>query len=148
MKKFLKALALTYSLLGLAWVGAQTFQGGIRGTVADPTGAAIGTAKVTLVDEATGVARATLTGTGGEYSFSAVNPATYTVTVETPGFKKLDRKGLVVNTQEFLLVDLKMEVGDVTQSVNVTEEVPLMETENASTGQVVDRKSTRLNSSH
>ena len=79
-----------------------------------------------------------MTNTGGEYSFSAVNPATYTVTVETPGFKKAERKGLVINTQEFILVDVKMEVGDVTQSVNVTEEVPLMETENASTGQVVD----------
>ena len=138
MKQSLKALALAYFLLGCSWVGAQTFQGGIRGAVSDPTGAAIGTAKVTLTDEATGVTRATLTNTGGEYSFSAVNPATYTVTVETPGFKRLDRKGLVVNTQEFMLVDLKMEVGDVTQSVNVTEEVPLMETENASTGQVID----------
>src|ERR1035438_5012341 len=105
MKKFLKALALTYSLLGCSWVGAQTFQGGIRGTVSDPTGAAIGTAKVTLTNEATGVSRATVTNTGGEYSFSAVNPAAYTVTVETPGFKKLDKKGLVVNTQEFVLVD-------------------------------------------
>ena len=138
MKKSLKTLALAYTLLGCSWVGAQTFQGGVRGTVADPTGAAIGTAKVTLTDEGTGVSRATITGTGGEYSFTAVNPSKYTVTVETPGFKKLDRKGLVVSTQEFLLVDLKMEVGDVTQSVNVTEEVPLMETENASTGQVID----------
>ena len=138
MKKSLKVLALAYSLFACSWVGAQTFQGGVRGSVSDPTGAAIGTAKVTLTDDATGVSRATLTGSGGEYSFSAVNPATYTVTVETPGFKKLDRKGVVVNTQEFLLVDLKMEVGDVTQSVNVTEDVPLMETENASTGQVID----------
>src|ERR1035441_4618695 len=138
MKQFLKVMALAYSLLGCSWVGAQTFQGGIRGAVSDPTGAAIGTAKVMLTNEGTGVSRATVTGTGGEYSFTAVNPASYTVTVESPGFKKLDRKGLVVNTQEFLLVDLKLEVGDVTQSVNVNEEVPLMETENASTGQVID----------
>jgi hypothetical protein len=138
MKQFLKTLAVAYSLLGCSWVGAQTFQGGIRGSVSDPTGAAIGTAKVTLTDEATAVSRATVTNTGGEYSFTAVNPATYTVTVETPGFKRVDRKGLVINTQEFVTVDLKMEVGDVSQSVNVTEEVPLMETENASTGQVID----------
>ncbi len=138
MKQYLKVLALAYSLLGCSWVGAQTFQGGVRGAVTDSTGAAMATAKVTLTDEATGVSRATVTNTGGEYSFSAVNPATYTVSVEMPGFKKLDRKGLVVNTQEFVLVDMKMEVGEVTQSVNVTEEVPLMETENASTGQVID----------
>ena len=138
MKISVKSLALVYSLAYCSWVGAQTFQGGVRGSISDATGAAIATAKVTLSDEATGVSRATLSGTGGEYSFSAVNPATYTVTVEAPGFKKLDRKGVTVNTQEFLLVDLKMEVGDVTQSVNVSEEIPLMETETASTGQVID----------
>ena len=138
MKPYLQIGALVSALLTCSQLGAQTFQGGVRGTVTDPTGAAIGTAKVTLTNEATGVSVATITNTGGGYSFTAVNPATYTVSVETPGFKKLDKKGLVVNTQEFLLVDLKMEVGDVTQSVNVTEDVPLMETENASTGQVID----------
>jgi hypothetical protein len=118
----------------------QTFQGAVRGTVSDPTGAAIGTAKVTLADQATGISRATLTGTGGEYSFTALNPATYTVLVESPGFKRLEKKGVVVSTQEFLIVDLKLEVGDVNQSVNVTEEVPLLESENASTGQVIDNQ--------
>jgi hypothetical protein len=133
----MKQLAF-YLLLCASWVGAQTFQGGVRGAVSDPTGAAIGTAKVTLTDQSTGVARATITGTGGEYSFTAVNPSTYTITDQTPANKKLERKGVVVQTQDSLLVDLKLEVGDVTQSVNVTEEVPLMETENASTGQVID----------
>jgi hypothetical protein len=121
-------------------VGAQTFQGGVRGAVTDASGASIGTAKVTLTNDGTGAARATVTNTTGEYSFAAVNPATYSITVEAPGFNKLDRKGVVVNTQEFLTVDLKMEVGEVTQTVNVTEEVPLMETENASTGQVIDNQ--------
>jgi hypothetical protein len=110
----------------------------VRGTVTDSSGAAIGTAKVTLSDQATGISRATLTGTGGEYSFTAVNPATYSVIVESPGFKRLEKKDVVVNTQEFIIVDLKLEVGDVTQSVNVTEEIPLLESENASTGQVID----------
>ena len=122
MKRSIQLWTVVYSLLGCSWLGAQTFQGGLRGSVSDPTGAAIATAKVTLTDEATGVTRATVTNTGGEYSFTAVNPSKYTVSVEAPGFKKLDRKGLVVNTQEFLLVDMKVEVGDVTQSVNVTEE--------------------------
>jgi trimeric autotransporter adhesin len=127
-------------LAGLpAW--AQTFQGGVRGTIQDNSGAAVSVAKVTLTDEGTGISRSTVTGTAGEYSFSAVNPATYTVSIEKPGFKQLDRKGLVVSTQEFLLVDLKLEVGDVTQSVNVTaEDVPLLETENASTGQMIDNQ--------
>src|ERR1700730_16413624 len=112
-------LSRIFTLMAASALWGQTFQGAVRGSVSDPTGAAIGTAKVTLADQATGISRATLTGTGGEYSFTAVNPATYTVTVESPGFKKLEKKGVVVNTQEFLIVDLKLEVGDVTQSVNV-----------------------------
>src|SRR5580700_4213427 len=115
----------TLGLLAASGVWGQTFQGAVRGTVSDPTGAAISIAKVTLADQATGIARATLTGAGGEYSFTAVNPATYTVSVESPGFKKLEKLGVVVNTQESLIVDLKLEVGEVTQSVNVIEEVML-----------------------
>src|SRR5207245_363302 len=66
--------------------------------------------------------------------------APYSVTVESPGFKKFDRKGVIVATQAFVTLDLKLEIGDVTESVNVTEHVPLLETSNASMGQVVDRQ--------
>ena len=118
---------------------AQSFQGGIRGTVTDGTGAAVAAAKVTLVEQATGISRSTISESGGQYSFTALDPASYSITIEAPGFKQLDRKNVVVNTQEFLTVDMKLEVGDVTQSVNVTaEDVPLLETTNASTGQVID----------
>ncbi len=135
------AISFIFAALAGSPVWAQTFQGGIRGTVQDTSGAAIGVAKVTLIDEGTGITRSTITGNGGEYSFSAVVPATYTVSLEKPGFKKLDQKGIVVGTQEFVTVDLKLDVGDVTQSVNVTaDSVPLLETENASTGQEIDNQ--------
>ena len=135
------AISFVCTLLVGSSAWAQTFQGGVRGTIQDTSGAAIAVAKVTLTDEGTGIARSTITGNGGEYSFSAVVPATYTISIEKPGFKKLDNKGVVVGTQEFVTVDLKLDVGDVTQSVNVTaEDVPLLETENASTGQVIDNQ--------
>ncbi|HEY3823222.1 MAG TPA: carboxypeptidase regulatory-like domain-containing protein [Bryobacteraceae bacterium] len=128
-------------LMAGASIQAQTFTGGVRGTIQDSSGAAIGVAKVTLIDEATGIERSTVSGNGGEYSFSAVVPSTYTVSVEKPGFKKLDKKNVIVSTQEFLLVDLRVDVGEVTQSVNVTaDDVPLIETENASTGQMIDNQ--------
>jgi hypothetical protein len=118
---------------------AQTFTGGVRGTVSDTSGATIATAKVTLADPSTGFTRSTISGSGGEYAFASVSPATYTISVESPGFKKLERKGLIVGTQEFVITDLKLDVGDVTQSVNVTAaDVPLLETDNASTGQTID----------
>jgi hypothetical protein len=119
-------------------VWAQTFQGGMRGKVADATGAVIGLAKITLTDEATGITRATVSNDAGEYSFTALNPATYSVSAEKPGFSTIVKKGLVVSTQEFLTVDLQLTVGEVTESVSVSEEVPLLETTNASTGQVID----------
>ena len=121
-----------------AW--GQSFQGGVRGNVADPAGGAIAQAKVTLTDEATGLARPTLTSGVGEYSFSAVNPSSYTLIVQAPGFQTYEKKGTTVATQQFLTLDVKLEVGEVTQTVMVTEETPMIESSNASTGQVIDRQ--------
>jgi trimeric autotransporter adhesin len=126
------------AIAATAW--GQSFQGGIRGSIADPGGAAVAQAKVTLTDEGTGIARPTLTSTIGEYSFSAVNPATYTLVVQAPGFRTFEQKGVTVATQQFLTLDVKLEIGEVTQTVMVTEEVPLIESSNASTGQVIDRQ--------
>ena len=123
-----------------AHLSAQSYQGGLRGTISDPDEATIGDAKVTLINEATSVARSTLSNASGEYVFNAVDPAAYTVAVEAPGFKHFERKGVAVATQQFLTIDMKMEVGQVTESVNVTEEIPLIENATASNGQVLDRQ--------
>ena len=119
---------------------AQTFQGGVRGIVADHTGAAMPDAMVTLVNEATGERRQTLSNSAGEYTFTAVLPATYTVRAEAPSFKRFEQTGVVVATQGFPTVDIKLQLGDVTQTVNVSGEVSLVEAANASTGQVVDKQ--------
>ena len=139
MRASVATAVLITSLLSLSVSGwAQSFQGGIRGKVADASGAVIGLAKVTLTDEGTGIARASVSNEEGQYSFTALNPSTYTVTAEKPGFKTLHQKGIVVSTQEFLTVDLQLTVGEVTETINVSEEAPLVETTNASTGQVID----------
>jgi len=117
----------------------QSYLGGVRGTVLDGSGKAIGEVKVTLVDEAGGGQRATISAAEG-FSFSQVVPATYTVVAEAPGFKRFERKHVIVATQETVSLDLKMEIGSVSESVQVTEEVPLVETSNASQGQVLDRQ--------
>jgi hypothetical protein len=120
---------------------AQSFHGGIRGAITDSSGAAVAAAKLTLTEQGTGITRSSVSETGGGFSFPDLNPSTYSVTVEKPGFKLLNQQNIVVGTQEFLTLDLKLDVGDVTQSVNVTaEDVPLLETENASTGQVIDNQ--------
>lgn len=119
---------------------AQSYLGGVRGLVQDPGKATIATAKVTLINQGTNVARSELSNASGEFSFSQVDPGTYMLTAESPGFKKFEQRGIVVGTQEFLTLDLKMEVGAVSESVQVTEEIPPLESSNASQGQVLDNQ--------
>jgi hypothetical protein len=118
----------------------QSTLGGVRGTVSDPSGAPIANVKVTLTNAGTGEPRTTLTNGSGSYDFSAVVPATYTISGEAASFKKLDRENVIVGTQQFLTVDLSLEVGTVSESVTVTEAVPLVEASNASQGQVLDNQ--------
>jgi trimeric autotransporter adhesin len=137
-------LSLSLSLLAFlastsaAW--AQSAYGNLRGSVTDQAGAAVASAKVTLLEESTGVSRSAVTSGAGEYVFANINPSTYTVIVEQAGFKKVERKGIIVATQSFVTTDVKLELGDVTQSIMVNEESPLLETATASQGQVVDRQ--------
>ncbi|MFN8940784.1 MAG: TonB-dependent receptor domain-containing protein [Acidobacteriota bacterium] len=142
MKK--SRLCLAFSLLALLAVNSATWAqsafGNMRGNVVDQGGATVANAKVTLLEESTGVTRSAVTSTAGEYVFANINPSSYTIIVEQSGFKKTERKGVVVATQQYVTLDVKLDVGDVTQSILVTEETPLLETATASTGQVVDRQ--------
>ena len=132
MKLFLIALLVSGSAF------AQTFQGSLRGRITDPDGAATSAAKITITDQATRVGRATITNDQGEYVFTAVTPGTYTVSAEAAGFKRLERKDVVITTQSATTVDLKLELGQVTDQIDVTAEAPLLETGEASTGQALD----------
>jgi len=125
-------------LLLCSLICAQSFVGGVRGLVQDPGGATIANANVTLRNDATGTVRTTISNSQGEYAFSQVEPATYVLVVENPGFKKLERRGVIIGTQEQIKVDLKMELGEVSQSVEVTSAVPLIENATASNGQVLN----------
>ncbi len=118
----------------------QSYYGSLRGTVLDPRDASVAVAKVTLTNDGTGASRSTISSSAGEFVFNEIVPATYSVTVESPGFKKFERKGIDVGTQQQVSLDLKLEVGQVTESIQVTEEAPLVESANASQGQVMDNQ--------
>src|SRR5438067_11610672 len=79
---------------------SQSYQGGLRGVVTDSGGGVMGGAKVELIDDATMVSRGTVTNASGEYVFSSVNRATYTILVESPGLKRFERKEVSVNTHQ------------------------------------------------
>src|SRR5215831_623591 len=105
----------------------------IQGALVDANGAAIANAKVMAIDEAKGVVvRQTNADKDGSFLLLPLPRGTYTVQVEAQGFKKLDRKGLVLDAYQVLnLGGVKLEVGEITNSVQVTAETPLIETATA-----------------
>src|SRR4029453_3039160 len=115
----------------------QGFHGGIRGAAHDAGGCVPGV-DVTLVNEATNLKRSTHTNERGEYVFASLDPGTYTLKATLAGFKTIERTGLAVGTQTFLVIDLTLEVGTVLENVTVKGESPLTETANASHGTVLD----------
>ena len=116
----------------------QGFQGGLRGSVRDAGGAVVPGVEVMLTNEATNLSRMTLSNESGEYSFAALEPGSYRLHASPAGFKAVDLTGIRVGTQQFVTLDLKLEVGAVAEAVSVTADVPLIETSNASTGTVLD----------
>lgn len=133
------AVALLLLPLVTSTVWAQTFTGGLRGAVRDPNGVIPGVA-VTLTNEATAVARETTTNDVGEYNFPAVQPGTYTLRASLTGFKTYENRGVRIGTQQFITLDITLEVGALQETITVTGAAPLIETSNASTGGVLDRQ--------
>jgi hypothetical protein len=122
-----------------ATLHAQSFQGGLRGTVKDPQGVIPG-ASITLINTANNVSRETVSNGVGEYSFPAVDPASYTIKITVQGYKTFERKGVVIGTQQFVTLDVQLEIGTIEETISVTAEAPLIETSNASTAEVLDTK--------
>jgi hypothetical protein len=121
-------------------VFGQGFQGGLRGSLKDAGGVVPGV-EVTLTNEQTNVKRSTVTNERGEFVFANVDPGNYNVKAALQGYKTVDRGGIRIATQQFLTLDLVMEVGAITESVTVTGQAPLIETGNASQGTVLDSAS-------
>jgi len=119
---------------------AQSYQGGLRGSLHDNLGAALSKVTLLLINEATNLARTTVTNASGEYVFDRVDPGKYRLEASTNGFKKLGRSGVVIETQQQLILDLVMEVGNVAETVVITDEAPLIESANASVGQVISKQ--------
>jgi len=130
--------AVVFAVLSVSVAFAQSFQGTLRGRVLDPKGATASAAVVTLIDESTAVRRQTVSNEQGEYTFASLTPATYTVTVEAAGFKRLQQRGVTVETQAIAVLDLTLELGQVSEQVNVTADAAPLQTGDASTGQLLD----------
>src|ERR1700730_1174546 len=127
-------------LLFSSIVAAQKDTGTIVGTVKDSTGALVAGAKVTVVDVDRGLSFEVLTSDLGEYVVGPLRVGNYTVTVEHPGFKKAISVPVALDVQQRVVVNITMEVGQVSERVEVSGAAPLLETETSSLGQVIDNK--------
>ncbi|MGJ5816514.1 carboxypeptidase regulatory-like domain-containing protein [Paludibaculum fermentans] len=126
------------SLIGLAAYG-QGF-GTIVGTVTDPTGAVVPSAKIRVTDEATANSRETTTNDQGYFVVPALRPALYTLTVESSGFALLTRKAIQLQADQNLTVNLPLSVQQSVESVNVSAESIQVDTTSATANAVVDQR--------
>src|SRR6201988_3817907 len=113
---------------------SQGSNGRILGTVTDQSGGVVSGATITIIDKDRGVARTLTTDDAGEYNAPTLIPGTYTVRVELKGFRTIERQNVLLEVGKEVRVDLTVQPGEQTQSVTVTEAVPLVETTNATLG--------------
>src|SRR6266850_5525917 len=99
---------------------AQSVTGSISGMVTDSAGGVIVGASVTLRSDQTGTTRTATTGEDGRFSFAALQPGSYSIMVQQPGFQRLERKNAVLSANESLaLGQLALQAGQVTETVTV-----------------------------
>ena len=135
--RILSYVVLVASLLAGGPLSAQVDTGAILGTVKDQSGAVIPGAKVTLTNEGTAFIVSTVAEADGSYVFRPIKIGTYSVEAEYKGFQKIERQHVTVNVQQQVVVDFTLVPGQVTQTVEVASAAPLLQTQEASVGQVV-----------
>lgn len=119
-------------------LGAQSFFGSIVGSVTDASGAVVANATVTLTNTGTSEKKTAQTDANGNYQFLNLVPGAYRVDIETMGLKHLTRDQIAVRVDTATRVDAALDVGDVTQSVEVTAQTAQLQTESATLNQVVE----------
>ena len=127
---FLPILLLLLLALPAA-AGAQVLYGSLVGNVSDDTGAAVPGATVTIRNKGTGGSRDATTDTTGAYRFDTVQPGTYSVTVQLTGFRTFTRPDIPVTLNTTARADAKLQVGQLTESVTVSGERALLQTDRA-----------------
>src|SRR5208282_956576 len=139
MKRVMLLLSITFAmglLTGSTALGQTTF-GSVAGTVTDPSGAVVPGVQVTLTNLGTNTVTTTKTNAAGIYEVVNVQPGEYRIDMEESGFKHFSRSPVVVQTQQSYRIDVTMEMGSVTESINVAAATPMLQPQTSSLGQVV-----------
>lgn len=131
-------LFLTLLVVLSAALAQTTGTATLVGTITDNTGAIVPGATLNVVNVETQFIHKGQTGPEGNYYIPNLSPGTYRLTVEASGFKRYVHEGIILRTSEQPRIDIQLEVGAVTESVNVSGTAPLLETETTSTGQILE----------
>ncbi|MCX6602816.1 MAG: TonB-dependent receptor, partial [Acidobacteria bacterium] len=121
-------------------IWAQVEQGVLLGTVADQSSARIGGALITMTNQGTNTTTVTRTDTAGSFRSIPLRTGTYNISVEAAGFKKLLRRGVTLKIQDEVRLDLTLELGATADQITVTADAGLLQTNEASRGQVIENK--------
>jgi hypothetical protein len=133
------AFAVAALILACPALG-QEFRASIAGQVTDTTGSIIPGASVVVTSLERNTASQTVTNSAGRYLVQFLLPGHYSVTAEKSGFKKSLHGGIALEAADHLALDISLEVGDLTQSVTVSTEAPLLETETASRAGTIENR--------
>ena len=137
----MKSVALIVAFL--AWAPralAQTADGRISGIVTDPSGAIAPGVEIEVVGEETGVRFTGVSNDQGRYLVAALQPGRWRLAARLPGFRTYQRTGIVLGTSEHLAIDIRLEVGNVSETVTVTGAAPLLETDTSDISQLIESK--------
>src|SRR5215510_8527699 len=127
-------------LLVPAGLRAQTTFGTILGSVRDPDGAAMVGVKITVTNEGTSIAKSVLSDSSGNYEVTHLNPGPYTVAAESAGFQRYLHQHINLETEQTLRIDIQMRVGQVTETITIEAQAPVVESE---TGTISDVRTGR-----
>ena len=135
-------LAMLFAITsgGLTRLDAQGLAGSLTGLVSDSSGAAVVGAAVVLTDVDKGYIYTSVSDAGGRYIFRDLSPGNYKLNVKKQGFQSLDLSGILIQVNENTSRNIALTVGSANETVNVTSEAPLLQTEDATLGLVVDRQ--------
>src|SRR5579862_8192379 len=132
-------LALELCLIGAGWLSASPV-GSIQGLVKDASGALIPGVRITLTSNSTNAKQETSTNASGEFQFLNLAPTTYSVVAEAQGFKKTSASSVLVEVDQITHLELSLEVGSLTESVQVEAVAPLLENDKSTLSSVVDTR--------
>ncbi|HBY59075.1 MAG TPA: TonB-dependent receptor, partial [Solibacterales bacterium] len=135
-----RAVLVVVALAAAHPLYAQAVKATLLGNITDASGAAVPAAKVLITDVGTGIARSSESNQSGNYVFANLDPGRYNVTVERQGFRTVVQKDVDVLVNSAARVDVRLQPGEVTESITVSAESGVLQTDRSDTGRKIETR--------